>query len=92
MNRKSLALASALIMGISTSVLAGETVGTITAMDDEGTELTLDDGTTYAFGVPECSSETMCAVETFAVGDKVRILWDLVNDRRVVTGIAAVPQ
>jgi hypothetical protein len=92
MNYKAFALASAIALGFGAAAFAEETVGTITAMDNAKAEVTLDDGNTYAFGVPGCSNDTKCQVDMFKVGDKVRIIWDTIQDKRVGTEIAGVHQ
>jgi hypothetical protein len=75
MNWKTLAFASALALGLGGAAVADETVGKITAIDTAKAEVTLDDGNTYTFGGPSCTSETLCKVDVFNVGDEVRIVW-----------------
>lgn len=83
MIRNRLLLASAIVAGLGVSALAEETVGTITAIDEAMAVVTLDDGHTYALGDPECSNETLCPLDLFEVGDKVRIVWETQDDTRV---------
>lgn len=91
MSRKLLALASAIVMALGGPALAEETVGKITAINEAMVEVTLDDGHTYALGDPECSNETLCPLDTFEVGDRVRIIWETQQDTRVAQDIAAAP-
>jgi hypothetical protein len=54
-------------------------------------EVTLDDGHTYALGDPECSNETLCPLDMFEVGERVRIIWETQQDTRVAQHIAVAP-
>jgi hypothetical protein len=90
MNWTSHPLASVIVIALGGSAFAGETVGTITAIDEANAEVTLDDGNTYALGDPECSNETICPLVTFKVGDKVRIIWDAQQDARIATEMSGV--
>jgi hypothetical protein len=92
MKVRTLALASALVLGFGAAAIAEETIGTITAMDTGKSAVTLDDGNTYVFGVPGCTQETKCKVDIFKVGDQVRVIWDTIQGQRVGTEIAGVHQ
>jgi hypothetical protein len=92
MNWKPLALAAAIVVAVGAPARAEETVGTITAIDNAMAEVTLDDGNTYALGDPECSSETICPLDMFGIGDRVRIVWDTRQGTRVATQIAVISQ
>jgi hypothetical protein len=82
MNWKTLAFASAFALGLGGAALAEEIVGTITAVDTAKGEVTLDDGNTYSFGGPNCTSETLCKIDVFNAGDKVRIVWTDMQGQR----------
>ena len=83
MNWKTLAFASALALGLGAAANADEAMGAITAIDTAALTVTLDDGNTYDFSKPECRADAACNLATFEVGDKVTIVWDLVQDKRM---------
>jgi hypothetical protein len=90
MNPRTLAFASTIVTAIGAAAFAEETVGRITALDNATGEVTLDDGYTYALVDPECSNETLCPLEFFKPGDKVRIVWQTQQGARVATEMAVV--
>jgi Cu/Ag efflux protein CusF len=92
MNWKPLASASAIMTVLLSAALAEETVGTITAIDNANAKVTLDDGHAYALGEPECSNIPLCPLDTFAVGDRVSIVWETQQGARVATEISVISQ
>jgi hypothetical protein len=92
MNRMRLPLVAAIVIALGAAAYAGETIGTITAIDNAMAEVTLDDGQTYMLGDPDCSNETICELGMFRVGDKVRIVWETIEDARVATEMTSVDQ
>jgi Cu/Ag efflux protein CusF len=83
MNWKTLAFASALALGLGAAANADEATGAVTAIDTAALTVTLDDGNTYDFSKPECRADAACNLATFNVGDKVVIVWDMVQDKRM---------
>lgn len=90
MNWKTLAFASALALGFGAAANAEEAVGKITAIDLPGLTVTLDDGNTYDFNLPECRAEAACKLDTFNVGDQVKITWDTIQDKKMGQQISPV--
>ena len=90
MNWKTLTCVSALTVGLAAAAYANDAVGTITEMDASGMLVTLDDGNTYDFSLPECRSDNACALGTFQVGDKVTIVWNDMQNKRMAQTISPV--
>jgi Cu/Ag efflux protein CusF len=89
MNWKILASAAVLALGVTTNAYAGETTGTITEINATALSVTLDDGSTYDFNNPECRAETACDLSTYKAGDKVLIVWEDMQGKRVGMDISS---
>jgi Cu/Ag efflux protein CusF len=89
---KTLAVTSALTLGLAASAYAEETTGKVTAIDVAALTVTLDDGQTYDFGLPECRADASCALATFNVGDQVTVTWDTIQGKRMGQQISPVHQ
>jgi Cu/Ag efflux protein CusF len=92
MNWKTLAFASALALGLGAAANAEEAKGKITAIDTALLTVTLDDGNTYDFNLPECRADNACNLATFNVGDEVTIVWDTMQDKKMGQQISPVHQ
>jgi hypothetical protein len=83
MNWKTIAQASALVLGLTVAAQAAEVVGTITAISADGLSVTLDDGNTYDFSTAECRDDAGCAIASLQPGNKVLIVYDEEMGKRV---------
>ena len=90
MSWKTICYASALVLGFAASAQADEAVGKITAIDATALSVTLDDGNTYDFGLPECRTDAACALPGFQVGDQVTVVYDMLQDKRMGRTISPV--
>jgi hypothetical protein len=97
MNWKTLALASTIAMGFCAAAYAEETIGTIVSIDAATHTVVLDDGMTYTFPEQADGDSTDTAdwtreLTTFKPGDKVLIVWDTIQDKRMGLEMSGVHQ